>query len=167
MEIKEIAKQYAIAALDNQIYLVAQAFTDGYDKACKELLNLPIEEDGVKYIDLGLPSGTLWSERLLLTNENVVVVLPHGKAQELPLPTKEQVEELISVCQIHNHSNSFQGCTTLIGPNGNEISYGNSNLWLASEASEDNTALSFSVLNQIIRSSFTGEKKRVALVKKP
>lgn len=65
---------------------------------------------GGKYVDLGLPSGTLWKE----TNE--ADLYTQTQAQEQfgnKLPTKKQIEELIHFCKWKWQNNGY----VIIGPN--------------------------------------------------
>ena len=68
----------------------------------------------MKYIDLGLPSGTLWAE----SNEEGYynfdeAVEKYGDA----IPTKEQFEELKNLCQWTWIGKGYK----VMGPNGNSI----------------------------------------------
>ena len=68
----------------------------------------------MEYIDLGLPSGTLWAE----TNEYGYYEFDEGvEKYGNSLPTREQWEELQAQCQWEWMGN---GCR-ITGPNGNTI----------------------------------------------
>ena len=68
----------------------------------------------MKYIDLGLPSGTLWSD----TNENDYYTFSEAVAKYGDrLPTREQLEELKAQCQWEWVGKGYK----VIGPNGNCI----------------------------------------------
>ena len=99
------------------------------------------------YVDLGLPSGTLWKER------NEVKSYSWYQAKEIygeRIPTKEQVEELINYCTWHeipSNAYSFNGYE-VVGPNGNQIrletvpvsgynNYKTSSYWTRTEAYSD------------------------------
>lgn len=68
--------------------------------------------DNVEYIDLGLPSGTLWSSR---RSEKEYTF---EEARLFNLPSVEQIEELYKACipKVIDDNNFY-----LIGPNGNKI----------------------------------------------
>lgn len=70
------------------------------------------------YVDLGLPSGTLWKNRDERGNYDNYseVVKKYGKN----LPTKQQAEELINNCKWKMIGT---GLFTATGPNGNEITF--------------------------------------------
>lgn len=76
------------------------------------------EKGGVQYIDLGLPSGTLWANvndaNGLTTYEDAVAKF--GKQ----LPTKKQFTELREKCEWQNLKN---GGYKVVGPNGNYITF--------------------------------------------
>lgn len=68
-----------------------------------------------KYVDLGLPSGTLWKS----TNEQGSL-LTYEEAERLygeKLPTREQLAELAGFCEIKVEKGFFR----FTGPNGNYI----------------------------------------------
>lgn len=80
---------------------------------------LVLKRIGVKYVDLGLSSGTLWAE----CNVGAKTVSDCGKyltfedANMYTLPTKEQFEELIRECEW-----KWTGCGYWVtGRNGNKI----------------------------------------------
>ena len=79
----------------------------------------------MEYIDLGLPSGTLWATCNVGANkpEEYGVYCTHDDAMELgvTLPTKEQIEELIKECiSVWMKQNGVNGCL-FTGPNGNTL----------------------------------------------
>jgi len=92
----------------------------------RQKLTVPVSEiNGTdeEWVDLGLPSGTLWASRNV-DAQNPESAGTHSNwiaAQEQPLPTKEQWAELKSECVWSlcetNESNGF----LLIGPNGNAL----------------------------------------------
>ena len=65
------------------------------------------------YIDLGLPSGILWKDKNELGSYESFQVKQYGTN----LPTKEQVEELKSVCRWTWYGSGFN----VMGPNGESI----------------------------------------------
>lgn len=82
--------------------------------APKSKKNQPVEVE-MNFIDLGLPSGTLWAE----ANEEEYYTFPDAVAMfGKSLPTKAQWEELKETCRWNWDKKT--GCT-LIGPNGNKL----------------------------------------------
>lgn len=92
MNISEKSKIYAEGkALESITQAIAQAYEDGYRQGYMDCeAKMPkdlIGEDKVEYIDLGLPSGTLWgiSDKLGKC---------YGEVKHLNLPTIDQLKEL-------------------------------------------------------------------------
>lgn len=88
-----------------------------FEQFCKkhinEQYNMP---EHYTFIDLGLPSGTLWA------TEPSYGAMSFDQATEDfgdSLPTKEQWEELFDNCEIKYDRNSLG--KTLVGPNGNQL----------------------------------------------
>lgn len=92
---------------------IRKAFNAGFQYA--QSLNLNDED----FVDLGLPSGTLWAKNYL----GVTDVTPEGdyftfcEAMKQSIPTEEQFQELEDNCSIINHADSVK----VIGPNGSEL----------------------------------------------
>lgn len=123
MDIQEIANSYAEGKANEAITkAIAQAYLDGYKdgyKSGKE--NAKIECNDAEFVDLGLPSGTLWASDYLKDTEGKVRYLPYMEAKGYPLPSIEQWKELEKCCQwIGRDSTNTVDCT---GPNGNVISF--------------------------------------------
>lgn len=108
MDIQEEAKEYASGRM---ISLLEKALEDayregykkGYDNGVKnsmtksdsdiESLSVKKQEyEGVTFIDMELPSGTLWATRTL--DE----MMTFSEAQKFSIPSKEQWEELNNSC---------------------------------------------------------------------
>ena len=131
--ISEKAKNYADGkVLEALTAAVENAYTDGYkagyNDAVEKLNNgaQELESDGITYIDLGLPSGTLWTLKYFEDEEENTNYLPYVKAAKLGLPTKEQVDELIEKCRWQGEFSStrvtFYGANC-IGATGEKISF--------------------------------------------
>lgn len=163
MELKDKAKEYAINVLEEHIAQIATAYTNGYMQAYKEIAALPIEENGITYVDLGLPSGTLWSSCQLL-QDNTYLKFPCQKASVLQIPTKEQVEELIAFCKIisNKRSNNFSA----LGKTGNEVLYWNTYIWIKSDPQNDEATV-YDLSEQKFEARFMGYQYPIALVKVP
>lgn len=101
-------KGIVLLVTDGDDYATVQAKLAEEEQKAKE------EEENAKYVDLGLPSGTLWKK----TNEDGYyyfydAVEKYGNT----LPTRAQWEELISYCNWIFTSDGLK----LIGPNGNSM----------------------------------------------
>lgn len=128
MDINKKAKEYAEGkALDAITTAIEEAYAsgykDGYDAgySAKEPIETEEEKDGVEYVDLGLPSGTLWSNGFLKKEDGGICFLTHQEASELNIPTEEQFEELHANCQYFD----FADILRYLGPNGNYIEFHN------------------------------------------
>ena len=123
MNLLEIAEHYAQDKIKKSVdKIVAEAFMEGYKagyRDCEEELPLIYRDNKTEYVDLGLPSGTLWSADYEKQDDKILF-LPYEKAEEFMLPTKEQVSELFSVCRKVEIS-SYPFKVSLIGPNGKEL----------------------------------------------
>lgn len=77
-----------------------EGYTEGYKHGFKNSQQIII--DGVNYIDLGLPSGTLWSMPIRQVPPGCkyfdYVKRPYTEVSELSLPTLEDFEELYHHC---------------------------------------------------------------------
>lgn len=105
--LKSMAEQYAISVLQDQINTIAQAYIEGYNMS-----RAVVVENDIEYIDLGLPSGTLWATKFL-NNEGMV----YCDAENYKLPTEEQYEELRKLkWRLVNYKYLI-----ITGLNGNEI----------------------------------------------
>lgn len=126
MDIQEIANSYAEGKANEAITkAIAQAYIDGYKdgyKSGKE--NAQIEYNDAEFVDLGLPSGTLWASDYLKDTEGKVRYLPYMEAKEHSLPSIEQWKELEQYCRwdaslLSDKSKIFH----CVGLNGNVISF--------------------------------------------
>ena len=129
MEIREKANNYAEKKTNEVlIQAIAQAYIDGYQdgyQACKEEIPLDVQKDQTVYVDLGLPSGTLWAAEDEC-KDGKRMYLPYVKASAFNLPTEEQWRELLQKCEWdYKYFNGHDKRFVCIGPNGNVIHFGN------------------------------------------
>ena len=142
-ELKELSANYAIERTNEMMsQIVAQAFADGYRMGYKDREDeIPIDlRDGkTEFVDLGLPSGTLWSSDYEKF-DGKTMFLTYEKAAEFCLPSEDQCQELISLCRwTYTRTSGF----LCIGPNGNNIRFRHTgfmkiegkNIFLSSESS--------------------------------
>lgn len=127
--LKEKAAEYAeekvVSVMKEAIAKIyADGYRDGY-KDCKEEIAINLHDNQTKYIDLGLPSGTLWSANYEKEDKETLF-LPYDKAKEMNLPKEEQWNELLNHCRWQGEYSTtgvtFEGLTC-IGPNGNSIRF--------------------------------------------
>ena len=111
----ELAMSKAIA----QAYL--DGFKDGY-KARKDKEESGFIDD-IDFVDLGLPSGTLWASDSLRDDEELCL-LTFDEANMLDIPSEEQCEELVDHCSCRfvNNANGTIG-VDFVGPNDQTIHF--------------------------------------------
>lgn len=126
MNITEKSKQYAegkaLSAITTAIeQAYADGFADGYREARIRIDAISPSELNVdvKYVDLGLPSGTLWSSGYVIKSASLLR-LPYIETTKLNIPTKEQFCELYSNCQIKKSPNVNE-CVRITGTTGEYI----------------------------------------------
>lgn len=126
IELTEKAAKYAAEKANEVIAnALAKAYEDGYRDGYKdreEEIPVDLRDKKTEYVDLGLPSGTLWSKDYEKQDGNIIF-LPYGKANSLYIPTREQWEELKEFCQWeYIIDNYFNLCSVkCVGPNGNNL----------------------------------------------
>lgn len=129
-ELTEVAAKYAAEKTNALITdAVAKAYTDGYRDGYKdkeEEISIDLRSNGTEYVDLGLPSGTLWAKDYEKGDDKKIVYLPYQKTVHMQLPTEEQWKELLEICEWYgdysSSAYSFYGIKC-IGPNGNSIKF--------------------------------------------
>ena len=101
----ELNEKASIYAEENVINVLKEAFAkvyaDGYRDGYKDCQNeIPVElrSNQTEFVDLGLPSGTLWSGEYEKEKDSLRYA-PFDKAKTMMIPTKEQCEELLSCCK--------------------------------------------------------------------
>lgn len=122
------AAQYAAEKTNELISgAIAQAYIDGYrdgyrDKENDTPVNLADSDD--KYVDLRLPSGTLWAADYERTDDGKLLYLTYEEAKKkgYKLPTKEQWDELFDQCK-HSHHGACTCLSEIVfcGCNGNKL----------------------------------------------
>lgn len=178
-ELKEISSNYAMEK-SNDLFsqVVAQAFADGYRQGYKDRedeIPVDLRDQKTEYVDLGLPSGTLWAKEYERTNSGILY-LPYVKAKYYHLPTKIQWEELIKYCKWGWYEKVFR-CT---GRNGETLDFPNTGrinptyadggdffLWLLDETVNDENAYAWITNSrpQKINLSYMGYKLPIRQVR--
>ena len=117
MDITEKAKTYVASQTEAFANAIEKAYMQGYNDAVEENSkeHIKIIEDGVEYIDLGLPSGTLWA----LNNPKFVA---YHDSQKLNIPTKEQIDELAKFVRWETY-NTYGPKFRMIDANGRTYIY--------------------------------------------
>ena len=131
-ELKVLANSYAEENVINVLKeSFAKVYADGYRDGYKdreEEIPVDLRDNKTEYVDLGLPSGTLWATDFEKEEGNRMY-LPYGKAALLNIPTIEQWDELYKSCRWEcvtpNRSQTDSTiCEVLcVGPNGNVLKF--------------------------------------------
>lgn len=100
--------------------LLKKAYIRGYEQG--ELDSVSIYNiDDVQYVDLGLPSGTLWAEPQTLKRQAYCYYkFSYKEANLLNIPTEEQYSELVENCQLIFEENGGNA-VFIVGKNGKRM----------------------------------------------
>ena len=114
MTVDEKAKEFAAKFLDDIKEIIVDAYIEGYCEGkydAEEKRDENEDEDDSDFIDLGLPSGTLWREDFLSDEDCENMRLAYNEARNFSLPTEEQCRELMSKCILVREKNgiTFRG----------------------------------------------------------
>lgn len=128
-ELKDVAANYAAEKTNELISdAIARAYADGYRDGYKDRegeIPVDLRDNKTEYVDLGLPSGTLWAKDYEII-EKEDAYLPYCKASNYSIPKEAQWEELLENCKwkgdYSSSGLSFYG-VYCIGPNGNSIKF--------------------------------------------
>lgn len=93
MTIEERAEQFALEALKEQIEKVKQAYIAGYKECEENYKKITVDENGLTWYDLDLPSGNLWSEPLK-DEDGELIQCNYNSVKHLNLPTIGDLKEL-------------------------------------------------------------------------
>ena len=127
-DIMEIAANYAEGKANDALdKAIAQAYADGYRDGYKDRddeILVDLRDNKTEYIDLGLPSGTLWSSDYERSGEELIY-LPYESASGYGLPNLDQMKELLNTCKWVCKRDASKDIEELlcVGPNGNVISF--------------------------------------------
>ena len=128
------AQNYATDKTNEMIKeLIAQAYTDGYIdgfKDCEDNIPVDLLNNKMDYVDLGLPSGTLWSTDYEKNNDGIIYLSYREVSRfSLIIPTIEQWTELQKTCKWEIETeNGLKSDKTIkkvfcVGPNGNKLKF--------------------------------------------
>lgn len=125
MELNERARKYAAdKALESITKAIEQAYKDGYTDGYDDGKGgIAMANHDCEYVDLGLPSGTRWANDFIREG-GTISYMTYNDAKKLNIPTRAQLDELLSVCQMENgeyRMDKNHVYTDVIGPNGNSI----------------------------------------------
>ena len=101
-ELKELSANYATEKTNEMMsQIVAQAFADGYRMGYKDREDeIPVDlcDGNTDYVDLGLPSGTLWSTDYEKEGDEVKY-MRFSESLNYDIPTEKQWGELCENCR--------------------------------------------------------------------
>lgn len=137
--LRELSFEYAkVKSNELLANVIAHAYEDGYQdgyKARESELAVNLLDGETEYVDLGLPSGTLWSKNYEKEGDDFKC-LPYDTAKTYNIPTREQWDELYDNCMFnikcavvwdnsvipHRGEDSLEE-VIVTGPNGNSIHF--------------------------------------------
>lgn len=105
-EIRDIALKYAGAKARELTPAISQAYIDGYsagwiakETAKEEATMIASRPSKIHFVDLDLPSGTLWAKNYIVNDKGEFLYLKYNEAVKLWIPSIEQWKELKSHCK--------------------------------------------------------------------
>lgn len=130
IELNEKAGSYAEENVINVLKeAFAKVYADGYRQGYKDRedeIPVSLRDGNTEFVDLGLPSGTLWSsdyEKI----DGKTIYQTYENAEAMSIPTNEQCKELLEFCDWESEisSGSMRQLKKIIciGPNGNLIHF--------------------------------------------
>lgn len=179
MDTTDKLKAYVASQSEAFANAIEKAYLQGYNDAVEENSkeHIKIVEDGIEYIDLGLPSGTLWAL-------NHPKFISYHDAQKLNIPTKAQIDELVKFVRWEIYTCGNWACDwrfRMIDANAREYTHspynyingsnmksGDMYLWFRAELDKDGDAQVIHLFNShstSIQYCFPGYKAYAFLVK--
>lgn len=99
----ENAKEYAEGKVTKALsQVVADAYMAGYNAGYQDGYNKVVKDsvsEGSEFVDLGLPSGTLWSSDYVKDDNGNAIYVPQENSADYEIPTYEQFKELMDECK--------------------------------------------------------------------
>lgn len=119
-ELREKANSYAEEKVHEILKeafakVYADGYRDGYND-CKEEIPVDLRDNQTEYVDLGLPSGTLWASDYVKNGDEYLYMI-YEEASEMSIPSYEQWTELTNQCRWRKINDTY----ICLGPNGNSI----------------------------------------------
>lgn len=164
MSLEEKAKEYALKALESEIDKVQKAYIDGYNAAKAD--EPFIDENGIKWYDMDLPSGNLWStalgEYVINTNGSkswVPIQKCYNEVKDLSLPTRADIDELLQ----HTYRASSKS-SNYLSVNGVSLYLTNWKYWYKGDAAYPNACVFDGHL--VTSEDFIGQSNKIILIKR-
>lgn len=163
-ELQSKAHDYALKVLEDEIARIENAYIEGYEAGKKESGFQPIVKEGnIEWVDMSLPSGTLWS-RALLNDSGTYLLTVFNQAKDYDLPTKEDIDELL--CQTNHGEPLWNGDQYYLSRDGIRYYMEKGPYWLKGVSDEKMQAPIFYGRGSC-STKFMGDKAKVILVKHP
>lgn len=189
----ENAKEYAEGKVTKALsQVVADAYMAGYNAGYQDGYNKVVKDsvsEGSEFVDLGLPSGTLWSSDYVKDDNGNAIYVPQENSADYEIPTYEQFKELMDECKWDQKTEKkwtewenyyYHDWAICLGPNGNKITFEKTGLYEATGSltrtseiffwlndKESNCAsITFDSLNIGSENMFSGYKLPIRLVKR-
>ncbi len=187
---KEYAEGKVIEALSQ---VVTDAYMSGYDAGYQDGIDKVAKDSSLEeteFVDLGLPSGTLWASDYVKKDDNdMTIYVTQENGADYEIPTYEQFKELMDECKWEQKSEKnwtesgfyyWHDWAICLGPNGNKITFEKTGLYEATDSltrtseiffwlndKESNCAsITFDSLNIGSENMFSGYKLPIRLVKR-
>ena len=135
---EELSEQFTNEVIEKIKTLINETFLKGYELGALQTAST-VKVDNVTYYDLGLPSGTLWSNPI----DNSIFsykMCCHSDAQKLNIPTREQCEELLDYCKLNplrDRAGDIITGVEIIGSNGKRLNLRCYNFYRDSGTNDD------------------------------
>lgn len=118
-------KQISEFCMPDILSLIKKAYMEGYDVGYNNSREILV--GGIRFYDLGLPSGTLWSDPVTIKHPYTYVTYDlksYDSVCGLGLPSMEDLQELLDNCSVVTAQNSVSADVVIIGPSGARLSIG-------------------------------------------
>lgn len=121
---EQLVKRYLEEHYGEITSIVSKAYIEGYNQGLKKAREINI--DGIRYYDLGLPSGTLWSAPIRVKHPNNYAYDRDNycNVSNLELPTVEDFDELRKYCMVSINPANVEQSVVITGPSGERIEIG-------------------------------------------
>ena len=141
---KEYAEGKVIEALSQ---VVTDAYMSGYDAGYQDGIDKVAKDSSLEeteFVDLGLPSGTLWASDYVKKDDNdMTIYVTQENGADYEIPTYEQFKELMDECKWEQKSEKnwtesgfyyWHDWAICLGPNGNKITFEKTGLYEATDS---------------------------------
>lgn len=167
------AKKYAEGKVNDALnQVVAEAYMAGYNAGYQDGCNKVVKDsvtEGIEYVDLGLPSGTLWSSDYVKDDNGNTIYVTQENSADYKIPTYEQFKELMDECKWDQKSEKnwtewgnyyYHEWAICLGPNGNKIIFEKTGLYEATDCLTRTSEILFWLNN---KESFHGNCANITL----